>query len=104
QIFNAMWTTLGVTIVSFIIALLCGIVWAALRRVPFRPFQWLVIFALNFIRSTPPLVQLFFLYFALPVIPYVGITLSPFQTAVIGLGFHFSTYISEVYRSGINDV
>lgn len=104
KIFEAMWTTLGVTVASFIVALLVGAIWAALRRIPFRPFQWLVIFILNFIRSTPPLVQLFFLFYALPLVPVIGVTLSPLQTAIIGLGVHFSTYISEVYRSGINDV
>ena len=59
---------------------------------------------MEFIRSTPPLVQLFFLYFALPVIPVIGITMSPVQTAIIGLGVHYSTYISEVYRAGIESV
>src|SRR5699024_12682918 len=47
---------------------------------------------------------LFFIYFAWPVIPVVGMTLSPFTSAVLGLGIHFSTYIGEVYRSGIDGV
>lgn len=103
-IFQAMWTVLGLTIASFIFALLFGIIWTVLRRIPFKPLRWLVIFILNFIRSTPPIVQLFFLYYAWPQIPYIGVTLSSIQAAIIGLGVHFSTYISEVYRSGISDV
>src|SRR5690625_3391779 len=59
---------------------------------------------MEFIRSTPPLVQLFFIYYAWPVVPYVGVTLDPFTSAVFGLGLHFSTYIGEVYRSGIEGV
>src|SRR5699024_12156920 len=53
---------------------------------------------------TPPLVQLFFLYFGLPVMLVIGFRLSAFTCAVIGLGLHFSTYIGEVYRSGIESV
>src|SRR5699024_3719773 len=52
----------------------------------------------------PPLVQLYFLYFAWPVIPVVGVTLDPFVSATIGLGLHYSTYIGEVYRTGIEGV
>lgn len=103
-IFKAMWTVLGLTIASFVFALLFGIVWTVLRRIPFKPFRWLVILVLNFIRSTPPLVQLFFLYYAWPEMPYIHVTLTPIEAAIIGLGVHYSTYISESYRSGINDV
>src|SRR5699024_9534256 len=66
--------------------------------------SWLITWIMEFIRSTPPLVQLFFLYYGLPVLPGVGVSLSAFTCAVIGLGLHFSTYIGEVYRSGIESV
>lgn len=59
---------------------------------------------MEFIRSTPPLVQLFFLYYGLPVLPVIGVSFSAFTCAVLGLGLHFSTYIGEVYRSGIESV
>src|SRR5699024_9251992 len=36
--------------------------------------------------------------------PYIGVTLSPYMCAVIGLGLHMSTYIGEVYRSGIESI
>ncbi|HEX6922878.1 MAG TPA: ectoine/hydroxyectoine ABC transporter permease subunit EhuD [Bacillales bacterium] len=105
MIFDAMWTVLLLAVASFLFALLFGIVWTILRRIPFKPLNWLVIFIMNFIRSTPPLVQLFFIYSAWPLMPpAISVTLSSFQAAVIGLGIHFSTYISEIYRSGIEDV
>jgi polar amino acid transport system permease protein len=53
------------------------------------------------IRSTPLLIQLYFLFF---VLPHVGVTLPPFTSGVIGLGLHYSTYTSEVYRAGIESV
>ncbi|UOR10441.1 ectoine/hydroxyectoine ABC transporter permease subunit EhuD [Halobacillus amylolyticus] len=104
HIFEAMWTTLGLTIVCFTVALIVGGIWTFLKRIKFKPFNWLISFIIEFIRSTPPLVQLYFLFFAWPLIPYVGVTLEPFTVAVFGLGIHFSTYISEIYRSGIEGV
>jgi len=104
MIFKGIWVTLGVTIACYLFAMVFGFVWVFLKRIPFKPFQWIVSFVLEFIRSTPPLVQLFFLFFGLPMVPYVGVSLSPLTVAVLGLGIHFSTYISEIYRSGIQSV
>ncbi|MDG0809127.1 ectoine/hydroxyectoine ABC transporter permease subunit EhuD [Cohnella rhizosphaerae] len=56
----------------------------------------------QFIRNTPLLVQLFFLYYSLPMA--IGIAPSAFVTGVVGLGLHYSTYMSEVYRAGIEGV
>lgn len=98
--------TAGLTVASFIFALIFGFVWVFLRRVPLRFIQWLSIWTMEFIRSTPPLVQLYFIFYGLPMMPVIGesLTFSPFMSGVIGLGVHFSTYISEVYRSGIEGV
>jgi len=59
---------------------------------------------MEFIRSTPPLVQLFFIFYAWPMVPIVGVTLDPFACAVLGIGIHYSTYIGEIYRSGIESI
>lgn len=103
-IFKAMWVTLGLTIACYAFALVFGFVWTFLRRIPLKSLQWIFVTIIEFIRSTPPLIQLFFLYYGWPLIPYIGVTLSPIQCAIIGLGVHFSTYISEIYRSGIESV
>lgn len=101
---KGIWITLGLTLSCFLFALIFGFVWLLLRKIPIRFISWLSTWIMEFIRSTPPLVQLFFIYYAWPEIPYVGVSLSPFTAAVIGLGLHFSTYIGEVYRSGIESV
>ncbi|WP_044747797.1 ectoine/hydroxyectoine ABC transporter permease subunit EhuD [Bacillus alveayuensis] len=103
-IFKAMWVTLGLTLACYVFALLLGIVWTLLRRIPWKSFRWMLTLVLEFIRSTPPLVQLYFIFYAWPLVPYIGMTLSPFAAAIIGLGIHYSTYTSEVYRSGIDSV
>ncbi|WP_082232567.1 ectoine/hydroxyectoine ABC transporter permease subunit EhuD [Halobacillus massiliensis] len=96
--------TISLTFTCYLFALIFGFFWTFLRRIPNKPFNWLVTWIMEFIRSTPPLIQLFFIYYAWPLVPGVGMTLSPFTSAVLGLGLHFSTYIGEVYRSGIDGV
>ncbi len=96
--------TFGLTIASYLFALIFGFAWTFLRRVQNRPFVWVITWTMEFIRSTPPLVQLYFMFYSLPLIPYIGVSLSPFVCAVLTLGIHFSTYIGEVYRSGIESV
>lgn len=96
--------TIGLTFACFGFALLFGFVWIFLRRLPNRLFVWIITWIMEFIRSTPPLVQLFFIYYALPVMPVVGMTIDPFTCAVLGIGIHYSTYIGEIYRTGIESV
>ena len=96
--------TVGLTLSCFLFALVFGFVWLLLRNTPFRIINWFFTWVMEFIRSTPPLVQLFFIFFAWPALPVIGVSLSPFVAAILGLGVHFSTYVGEVYRSGIESV
>lgn len=96
--------TVSLTIVCYIVALIFGFMWVFFKRIPIKSINWTLSWVMEFIRSTPPLVQLFFLYYAWPNVPYIGVTLSPYMCAVIGLGLHMSTYIGEVYRSGIESI
>lgn len=96
--------TLGLTVTSFLLALIGGFVWLILESTPVKSFNFIIYWIREFIRSTPPLVQIFFLYFAWPMVPYIGMSFTPFVAAMIALGIHFSTYVSEVYRSGIESV
>lgn len=93
--------TIEATLLGYAVALVLGLVWAILRRSPSRIVNQLVRWIVEFIRSTPLLVQLFFLFFALPS---TGVQFSALVTGIIGLGLHYSAYTSEVYRAGIADV
>jgi polar amino acid transport system permease protein len=55
----------------------------------------------EFIRSTPLLVQIFFLFY---VLPEAGVRLSPLAAGVLALGVHYAAYCSEVYRAGLESV
>ena len=103
-IFKGLWITLGLTIACYLFALIFGFFWVFIARIPSKTISWVFRWIAEFIRSTPPLVQLFFIFYAWPMVPVVGVTLNPFVAAILGLGLHFSTYLSEVYRSGIESV
>lgn len=94
-------TALQATVLGFLVALVLGLVFTLLRRSRFVWIRAPFAFIIEFIRSTPLLVQLFFLFY---VLPEIGITLSPLTAGVIGLGLHYATYVSEVYRAGIDAV
>ncbi|MFD0688507.1 ectoine/hydroxyectoine ABC transporter permease subunit EhuD [Actinomadura fibrosa] len=93
--------TIIATLAGYAIAIVLGMVWTLLRRTPFAAVNQAVRWITEFIRSTPLLVQLFFLY---NVLPSWGLSLSSLTTGIIGLGLHYSTYTAEVYRAGIADV
>jgi polar amino acid transport system permease protein len=93
--------TVKATLVGSVVALVLGLILAILRRSGSPPVRWATIAFIEFVRSTPLLVQLYFLFFVLPA---WGVLLSGFQAGVIGLGVHYATYTSEVYRAGIEGV
>src|SRR5690606_4125559 len=85
----------------FFMAMLLGLIFAALNASPLRLIFWPARFVTEFIRDTPLLVQLFFLYY---VLPEYGIVLPAFMTGALALGLQYSAYTSEVYRAGIESV
>ncbi|GAB4321505.1 MAG: ectoine/hydroxyectoine ABC transporter permease subunit EhuD [Dehalococcoidia bacterium] len=93
--------TMRVTLLGITLAMVLGLAWAIIRRVSPPFIRWPLIAVLEFIRSTPLLVQVYFLFFVLPA---WGVTVDAFETGVIALGVHFSTYTAEVYRAGIEGV
>lgn len=94
-------TTLLATLGGMVVALVVGLIFALLLRVPSPWLRLPVQFVLEFVRGTPLLIQLFFLFYVLPV---WGITLDALATGIVGLGLHYSTYVAEVYRAGIESI
>lgn len=93
--------TIQATLFGFAIALVLGLIFALIRQSPNRYVSTAMAKVVEFVRSTPLLLQVFFVYF---VGPQVSIVI-PAWTAGIGmLGIHYAAYISEVYRGGIENV
>ena len=93
--------SVGSTLVAFVVAALVGLVLAVLLQTKIKWLRKILLVLVDLIRSTPLLVQLYVIYY---VLPNYGLLLTPFVTGVIGLGIHYSTYLSEVYRSGIDAI
>jgi len=93
--------TVEVFACALIVATLLGLIWALMRVSSVRVLSGFSRALINVIRGIPILVQLFYIYF---VFPEIGIQLSAFQAGVIGLGFAYSCYLAEVFRSGIEAV
>jgi polar amino acid transport system permease protein len=93
--------TLQVLVLGSLISFTLGLVWAIAFRAPTRFIRWPVNLVTEFIRTTPLLVQLFFLYF---VLPEWGVQFSALTTGTIAIGLHYSTYTAQVYRAGIEAV
>ena len=87
--------------VGYAIAAIVGLLFLLGQRTPIKIVNIINREIVEFIRSTPLLIQLFFVYF---VLPQFGITLSAWVCGMITIGLHFGTYLSEVYRGALEGV
>lgn len=93
--------TILATLLGSIVATVLGLGFALLRRSRSKAVSRPTVVFVEFVRGTPLLVQLYFLFY---ILPDLGITLAPLVAGVIGLGLHYATYTAEVYRAGIENV
>ena len=87
--------------IGYAIAAIVGLLFLLGQRTPIKVVNMINREIVEFIRSTPLLIQLFFVYF---VLPQFGITLSAWVCGMITIGLHFGTYLSEVYRGALEGV
>lgn len=95
---SGLWVTAQATVLGMALALTLGLVLAICRRSKWRLLAWTTASWIEFVRSTPLLIQLYFLYY---VLPGAGLALPALSTGVLALGLHYSCYCAEVYRAGI---
>jgi polar amino acid transport system permease protein len=93
--------TFLISVVSIFLALIVGIVACAMRLSRWKAVRGISIAYIEAIRSTPLLVQIYFLYFGLPTL---GVRLPELQTGIIALMFNSGAYIAEIVRAGITSV
>jgi len=101
DILKALKITILANFLGFAMASILGLILAICRRSQYKPLSMAVGAFVEFIRTTPLLAQLYFIFY---VFPQFGLALSPLAAGVIGLGLHYSTYLSEVYRAGIDSI
>jgi polar amino acid transport system permease protein len=93
--------TLGITVAAGVIAFVLGLVLALGRRSDNKAVSRTTFGIVEFVRSTPIPVQLFFVYYGMPSL---GFNISALLTGIFVLGIHYACYMSEVYRAGIDAI
>jgi len=94
-------STFFISIVSIMLALVTGTIACACRISSIKMLKYPAIAYIEIIRSTPLLVQIYFLYFGLPTL---GIRVPEIQTGIIALMLNSGAYIAEIIRAGISSV
>jgi len=100
-LFKATGNTILAALLGYGIAMVLGLIFALAQRTHFRLLNMAIREFVEFIRSTPLVLQIFFVFY---VGPQFGVMLSPWSAGMIAIGLHYASYLSEVYRGGIDSV
>lgn len=93
--------TIIISVVSMALAVTLGLLITLIRLYGKAPFTYLATAYIEIYRGTPLLIQLYMLYYGLP---NIGISLSPWVVAFVGLGMNYAAYEAEIYRAGISAI
>lgn len=93
--------TILATLLGSIVSFALGLIWTLMRLARVRWVTPVIEFFVQFVRGTPLLVQLYFLFY---IFPEWGVSLSAFATGILGLGVFYSAYTTEIYRAGIENL
>lgn len=101
-LFLGLLNTLKITGLALLFGVPLGLGLALSRLSVFRPLSMVAAFIIEFFRTTPPLVQLFWFFFAFPILFSVNMT--PFTTAIVTFSIQSSAFFAEIFRSGIQSI
>lgn len=96
--------TLQMFFITLALALPLGLIVALARISKYRPLSFLIEVYIWLMRGTPLMLQLLFVYYALPLIPYIGIRLPDFPAALVAFVFNYAAYFAEIFRAGIQSI
>ena len=94
--------TIQITAISVGLGLIIGMFVGIARISNVKLLRWLAAIYIDFLRGTPLLVQIFLIYFALPVI--LEQRVDPFIAAITACGINSGAYIAEIFRAGIQAI
>ena len=94
--------TLSITFLSLFVGIVIGLALALARLSGWKIISWPAYIYIEFFRTTPPLVQIVWFYFVVPVI--VGMELNSFKAASIALGLNIAAFLAEIFRAGIQGI
>jgi len=96
-ILSGLKVTLGIWVAATVLGIALGFVVAAFRHFGPRPLGLSLRLAVECLRGTPFLIQIFLLYFGGP---FVGLSLDPVPAGLLGLSLYAAAYFSEIFRAG----
>jgi polar amino acid transport system permease protein len=95
------WLALQMAAIAFLVGWAIGLVCASVLEYGPRVLRWVVRGYVIFVLNTPLLVQIFFLYFALPD---WGILLGSYQAVLLGMSINAGAYLTEIQRAGFRSI
>ena len=104
RLLGGLYITLKLTIISGSLGLLLGMLLALLRISRIKILNWFSLFYITLFRGTPLLLQILFIYFALPTILeiyQIDMVLDSFQAGILALTLNSAAYLAEIFRAGI---
>lgn len=96
--------TIGISLVALVMSLILGTVSALLSQSAYPVLRWISAGYIAAIRSTPLLVQIYLIYFALPALPILGRRLTELEGGILALGINAGAFMSEIIRAGIESI
>jgi polar amino acid transport system permease protein len=102
HLLSGLWLTCALTVLCMVLGLVVGLVVAMGRLSRWRLVHGAAFAYTELFRTTPLLVQIVWVFYVLPIV--TGITLSPFFSGLVALGFNVGAFMAEIYRAGILSV
>lgn len=96
--------TLKMFFITIVLALPLGLLLSLARISRYKALSGMAGIYVWLLRGTPLMLQLLFVYFALPFIPYIGIRLDDFPAAVLAFVLNYAAYFAEIFRAGIQSI
>ncbi|MDO5687287.1 MAG: amino acid ABC transporter permease [Neisseria sp.] len=96
--------TLSVFLLTLVMALPLGIMLSLLRLSRFKAATSFVGGYIYLMRGTPLMLQILFIYYGLPFIPYIGVELPAFPAAIVAFVLNYAAYFAEIFRGGIQSI
>ena len=96
--------TLKLFVITMLLAIPLGLVLALARLSRFAPLSAAVGSYIWLMRGTPLMLQMLFIYFALPFVPVIGGRLPDFPAAVLAVALNYAAYFAEIFRAGIQSI
>lgn len=92
--------SLTIYVITFIFSIPLGIICAVAKLSKIAPLRWIMNFYTWIMRGTPLMLQLFFVYYGLPLIPG-GVKFTPMEAAGLTFVINYAAYFTEIFRGGI---